>query len=751
MAMITAAIGPMLVVPMDVVVAYQQSDFNFDVTDGEVIVTRYIGSASSVTVPSELGGYPVVGIGYNSFKDTEVTSVVIPNGVTWIGDDVFYNCINLTSVTIPDSVTFVGDYAFFHCSSLQSITIPENVTRIDNGTFRGCSALASVVIPRNVTYIGNLAFSDCIGLTQITIPRSVTWIGYGAFDGCRSLTTIDVEACNPSYASVQGVLYSRDLSVLSVCPGGKSGAFDIPDGVSSIGWRAFYQCSALTSVNISGSVTGIYNFAFEECSLTSVNIPDSVTSIALGAFKNCRDLTSVDVPESVTSIADGMFYGCSGLTSVTLPVGVRSIGNQAFFGCGSLASITVPEGVTTIGSSAFARSGMTSMNIPDSVVNMGDNMFSECPLTSVSLGQGFKAIPNGTFAKCHPLSSITIPAGITYIGEWAFSDSGLTSISLPEGLKHIGKGAFSDCPLAAISIPDTVTHIGEQAFLDCPSLTYIAIPEGMTSIEGYLFWNCSSLSHVSIPESVTTVGYGAFAHCVSLTALAIPDNVTEIGGYTFYESGLTSVTLGSGLTSMGDSVFAGSINLTSISFKGSVAPPHVGQYWINNTSAEVRGHAYAASNFPSPGEAWHGLTMGDNIEELPAPGEPDDLTAVPGVAEVILTWNDTMADGGSPTIGYHLYWSTVPDGDLAVITINGTNYTHQGLVDGSTYYYQVSAFNSNGESNRSTIVNVTLPAKIATTTPPSFLDTSEGQVTLAGLAMLGAGIGTLLLWRRRRL
>jgi len=226
--------------------------------------------------------------------------------------------------------------------------------------------------------------------------------------------------------------------------------------------------------------------------------------------------------------------------------------------------------------------------------------------------------------------------------------------------------------------------------------------------------------------------------------------VTDIGGYAFYESGLTSVTLGSGLTSIGGSAFSGCIDLSSISFRGPVAPPHVGQYWINDTSAEVRGHAYAASHFPSPGEVWNGLPMGDHIEELSAPSEPYGLTAVPGDADVTLTWNDTMADGGSPTIGYHIYWSTEIDGDVAVITTNSTNYTHQGLVDGSTYYYQVSAYNANGESNRSTMVNVTLPATSAPTTPPSFLDTGEGQAAVAGLAILSVGVGAFALWRRRR-
>jgi cellulose 1,4-beta-cellobiosidase len=136
---------------------------------------------------------------------------------------------------------------------------------------------------------------------------------------------------------------------------------------------------------------------------------------------------------------------------------------------------------------------------------------------------------------------------------------------------------------------------------------------------------------------------------------------------------------------------------------------------------------------------WHGLTMGDNIEELSTPSEPYGLIAVPGDAEVTLTWKDTMADGGSPTIGHHIYWSTEPGENLIVVTTSSTNYTHQGLFDGSTYYCQVRAFNANGGSDRSTIVNVTLPTASAPSTLPSFLDTIEGQVTIAGLAIFGAG------------
>ena len=193
-------------------------------------------------------------------KDNSLTTVSIPNYVTSIGSNAFYNCSGLTNITIPDSVTSIGDRAFYNCGSLTSITIPDSVTSI-----------------------GYQAFSGCSGLTSITIPDSITSIGYSEFFGCSSLTSIT-----------------------------------IPDSVTSIGDYAFSGCSGLTSITIGGSVTSIGERAFYDCSsLTSVTIGGSVTSIGVSAFYNCSSLTSINIPDSVTSIGKRAFSGCSGLTSVT--------------------------------------------------------------------------------------------------------------------------------------------------------------------------------------------------------------------------------------------------------------------------------------------------------------------------------------------------------------------------------------------------------------------------------------------------
>ena len=210
--------------------------------------------------------------------------VVIPHGVTSIGEGAFCECRSLTSVVIPDGATSIGKEAFEGCSSLTSVTIPDGVTSIGFGTFKGCRSLTDVTIPEGVTSIGFGAFCECRSLTSVMIPKDVTIIEKEAFEGCRGLTSVV-----------------------------------IPDGVTSIGDSAFRECSSLTSVKIPDSVTSIGDEAFYECSkLKSATIPDGVTSIGKEAFSHCSKLKSVTIPGSVTSIGDGAFYECSKLKSLEI-------------------------------------------------------------------------------------------------------------------------------------------------------------------------------------------------------------------------------------------------------------------------------------------------------------------------------------------------------------------------------------------------------------------------------------------------
>jgi hypothetical protein len=192
----------------------------------------------------------------------------------------------------------------------KTYVIPSSVASIEISAFYRCGSLTSVTIPSSVTSIGDRAFSLCISLTSITIPSSVTSIGNDAFFSCESLTSITLDNRNPVYASIDGVLFDKNIRTLIQYPEGKNQkTYAIPSSVASIGYRAFCLCSSLTSVTIPSSVTSIGESAFSGCSsLISITIPNSVTSIGEWAFYEKR-LTSITIGAYVDMYVDSFENG----------------------------------------------------------------------------------------------------------------------------------------------------------------------------------------------------------------------------------------------------------------------------------------------------------------------------------------------------------------------------------------------------------------------------------------------------------
>ncbi len=269
-------------------------------------------------------------------------------------------------------------------------------------------------------------------------------------------------------------------------------AITLPDGLESIGSRAFYNCASLTAIDIPSSVTSIGEEAFRSCtSLKDVTLPNGLESIGSYAFNSCTSLTAIEIPSSVTSIAENTFGGCTSLKDVTLPDGLESIGSYAFRDCTSLTAIEIPSSITSIGTSAF--NGCTS-------------------LEAVTLLEGLQSIGVAAFRNCSALTSIDIPASVTSIGKSTFDGcTSLAAATLPEGLQSIGEYAFQHCSaLTSIKIPGTVKTVGMCSFQDCSGLASLELAEGVQKLGSSAFQNCSALTQVTLPASLTEVGIRVF-------------------------------------------------------------------------------------------------------------------------------------------------------------------------------------------------------------------------------------------------
>lgn len=329
-------------------------------------------------------------------KTLLLLAILFTTTVLWAGNVITYTATD----KLPETTTYGYDPNGLHTDAFGSevsisshtftngigtITFNKDITEIGDDAFYGCSGLTSITIPNSVTSIGDYAFYGCSDLTSVTIPNRVTSIGHLVFGGCSGLTSIIVDKNNPIYDSRNGcnaIIRTATNELIKGC-----NATIIPNTVTSIGERAFKECSDLTSITIPNSVTTIEEEAFMNCiDLKSIFIPSSVTSIGDRPFSNCEDLTSIIVdgnnpiydsrngcnaiiktatnqliqgcnatiiPNSVTNIGDFAFIGLSGFTSIVIPDSVTSIGDFAFYDCDKLISITIGNGVTSIGLEAF--------------------------------------------------------------------------------------------------------------------------------------------------------------------------------------------------------------------------------------------------------------------------------------------------------------------------------------------------------------------------------------------------------------
>ena len=599
-----------------------------------------------------------------------LTNVVIPSSVVCIEEGAFSGCSSLASATIPSNVRYLGtsDYetyessyerdcncssgrAFEGCSRILNfvvdpadkfyssrngllltkdgttlvqgingdVVIPSGVTHIADSAFSGFSGLTSVSIPSSVKEIGDEAFRGCTGLTSVTIPANVTGIDGGTFFGCSGLTNFTVDAANESYVSRNGLLLTKDGSVLIR---GVNGDVVIPPGVREIGDGAFLDCAGLTSVAIPDGVTRIGDGAFSGCiGLVNVDIPGSVMEIGSETFSGCTSLTGVTIPDGVTHIGDGAFSGCSGLVKVEIPGSVTEIGDGAFSDCRRLVDIAVDPA----NASYAIRDGMLltkdgrrlvcgfrgDIVIPEDMTGVGFMDLGCDGLTSVTIPANVRGVANyGDRDRTHwwrwwggarrsdrcygyrGLTNITVSAeNGTY-----FSWNGLLLTS--EENRRWGEYENTDVVLVQgvngdVVIPEGVTGIAGGSFSGCMGLTSVAIPSSVTRIDfdskynyysgsGYFgaFYGCGGLTNITVDAAnrdyssqngLLLTGDGVTLVRGVNGNVVVPPCVRRIGEGAFSGcAGLTGVVIPSGVMGIGERAFEDCGGLTSVTLPPSV-------------------------------------------------------------------------------------------------------------------------------------------------------------------------------------
>ena len=571
------------------------------------------GSAASgnlvipATVTSGGQNYTVTSIAANAFKnETGFTgNLVLPSTLKAVGASAFEGCSELTGAwSLPAGLTSLGSYAFSGCLGISgTVTIPAGVTAIGDHCFYmpgnsrpgfkyGVTGIAFAQGSQLKT-IGDYAFAENWKVTGgINIPDSVETIGDYAF-----------------YATYrrQGSTTGDDE------PFGAQGPLHLPQSLKTIGEGAFGVCSFSGGLAIPNSVTSLGDRAFYEAGFVggALTLPNGLTAIGEQCFVNDEFIGSLTLPSGITSIGQQAFSGCNYFDStLAIPANVTEIGDYAFSGFGSEGApgtLSLPDGLKTIGTGAFSDAShfIGTLSIPDSVEAIGGRAFS--------LASGFNALKlpaNEKYTKIEEKTfgcsayydemgftgTLVIPDNITEIGDYAFGRCrGLTgTLNLPSSLQTIGENAFEWCDgLTGLVISDSVTSIGENAFFGCEAVSgdvvipgsvetiesgafgqfgskgaqtgTLTIQEGVKTIEDNAFANCSNfVGTISIPSTVTTLGRSVFANCSGFTGFSLPEGMTSIPEGLFSSCrGLTGeLVLPESVTSIGRSAFAYCTGLT---------------------------------------------------------------------------------------------------------------------------------------------------------------------------------------------
>lgn len=501
--------------------------------------------------------------GYNG----EGGTVIIPEGVTAIGDQAFYNRTEVKKVVLPESLKqingyafaysgieeivinsaleYIGDYAFIKVP-MKSFVLPEGSMLYNIGmnafTYSSIELLdLSNAVPtygENGLVLDYWSFSSCENLKEVIFPKNAPYvIGVEAFKGCSSLKEIDL-------TGTAGISYNAFRN----CTGLEKAI--LPEGLEAVSQGLFNGCSSLKEVEIPSSVKYIYSDAFRGTGITELYLGKNIETIGDNVFRDCVNLRKLVFEEGFDGLKDDpktrqiceyAFAYCTSLTEVVLPNSVTTLPYATFLSCNNLSDIVISGNITAIGEYALANTAVSSVEIPEGVTSIGHYAFSDSLLESINLGDNLSVIGNYAFSGTY-LTEIHIPESVTYIGNYAFHNVKLviSELRFADGFLFLGAHSFDAAEIGDIYLPasleaiDFSANAGARYHIDENCELIKVIGDGLYANGGNVLMHYQGNSAaVTVADGTVKIFAGAFAGVNKLNSLVLPASIRRIGDAAF--------------------------------------------------------------------------------------------------------------------------------------------------------------------------------------------------------------------------
>lgn len=675
----------------------ESTDWNYDAN--YAILRGYDGAGGDVVVPAEIDGFTVDVIGINVFKGDTITSLTLPETVLELRSNAVASCEKLTSVTLPQSLVVINRMNFFSCNALSEVTIPASVRYIGDTSFRFCDALRKITFEGVCPAIDMDCFSVLPDDAVAYVPDDQLEAYTAAFENTGS--TVSVQPSGKNAVLVENNGYVEDEFDFDASTGtitsynGYATYLAIPETiggapVKAIGPEAFARHAYLAFLELPEGLESIGDSAFYNCeTLGRVRFPSTLKTIGSNAFYNAYKSSVLELT-SVESIGDYAFYFAGLKGSLELPEGLKSIGENAFEACTNMgANLYLPSTLESIGSNAFKGDYNIQYIVLESPTApmLGENVFAGCDYlydidlnahgtrqemqqwqayvdalglpcrvwraqdpTAQSPEKGAYQYENrvlteytGTKTRIHPHLTVS-KEPVVGLGDGVFKDSQTIeyfSVAHNDEFTTIGAESFMNSSLREVDLFDSVTTIGARAFANCAQLETLTLPDSLTTIGEGALDGLTGLKKLVIKCDPALIPAGAFANMPNLSEVTVESGA--IPAHMFESSGVTALTLGAGVTEIGEKAFAdtalNAAELTNVTVIGAGAFEGSALERVRlSASASVGERAFANTKLkqlviPTVGSFPLSAVEGTSAElRLPTDATDDQLAA----------WNETL-------------------------------------------------------------------------------------------------------------